>query len=147
MKKIFKRLFALVLASILFAAPVTTLAAVNPDWVYVDPDGYKSFGFDTSPYYIQRGGSGALENNENGTYWRVEQGGSLNFHVNFVNPVFCRFTLVKIGNPNQLILLDEDYTEVSYGRGADNLSAGNYAIYVVPMYTDALINFYSVDTR
>jgi hypothetical protein len=148
LKKIIKRLFVLVFASMLFVTPATALAAVDPDWVYVDPDGgFKSFGFDNSPYYIQRGGSGAIENNENNKYWRVEKGGQISFTVNFVKPVYCKFTIVRIGYPNNTLIYTDEDSASSYTCGWSDLPAGNYAMYVVPEYEDALINFYAVDTR
>ena len=145
--KIFKRVFALVLACILFAAPVTALAAVNPDWIYVDPDGgFKSFGFESSPYFIEKGYSGAIENNENNTYWRVKEGGQISFSVNYVKPVLCRYTVVKIGSPGTVVHTEEIYSS-GHTCGGGNLPAGNYAMYVVPLSDYALIDFYAVDTR
>lgn len=147
MKKMLKRLFVLVFASMLFITPVTAFAAVEPDWIYVDPDGgFKSFGFESSPYLIEKNHSGAIENNENNTYWRVEEGGNIMFAVNFVYPVDCKYFVVRTSPNGELVYSDEVYTSGNT-INVGNLPAGNYTMYIIPPYADALISFYAVDTR
>ncbi len=146
MKKILKRVFTLVLASVLFAAPITASAAGYPDWVYVDPDGgFKSFGFDSSPYLIEKNHSGAIENNENNTYWHVNTGGHITFAVNYVYPVFCRYMIYRAAPNPEIVYYYEGEGDTTLNAG--DLPAGNYTMYVIPTDRDALINFYAVDTR
>lgn len=152
MKKMRKitSIIALVLVVVFFTNPATVHAAIpDPTYIYVDPDGgYKYFEFGYIPHYIDTGHTGAIENNENNTYWQVNQSGNLHVFANYAYPVSCRFTIIRTG-PNSSLVFQE---EISYADGhavqLSNLTPGNYVIYVTPLYGDgAIILNYGVDTR
>lgn len=144
MKKMVRRIAALVCIMTLFAAPATAFAN-TPDYIYEDPiTGYKYFSYASDPIIINPGYANLLRNNDYSGYFYAEAGEVATFYISFVLVGDFRFIIHQLGGSSGT-LVDEVFFTDGISIGVPITETGLYGLIVSPASNvSAIIDAYAI---
>lgn len=135
MKKMLRRIIALVAVITLVSAPTQALAK-DPDYVYEDPSlRFKCFYYESDPIVIYPGYSDLLRNNDYEGYYYLEEGENFLFFLNLKSISYFRIIIYNLTN-NSEILEDMVVQSNQFSLSRRVYKTGLYGVIVMPASHD-----------